>query len=159
MYAWWCHQMETFFALFVPLWGESTGHRWIPLTKASDADFGLFFDRRLNKRLSKQSKRRWFEAPSRSLWRHCNGSVLWFPENKHGHSVAAAPHEHHHHSNHRQPDCFSITYAGFQFQTANISSLRIADALWGKPQVNMDSPHKESVNAKSVAMSWRLLVL
>ena len=25
------------------------------------------------KRLSKQSRRRWFETPSRSLWRHCNG--------------------------------------------------------------------------------------
>ena len=24
------------------------------------------------KRLSKQSRRRWFETPSRSLWRHCN---------------------------------------------------------------------------------------
>ena len=23
-----------------PLWGESTGHRWIPLTKASDAVLG-----------------------------------------------------------------------------------------------------------------------
>ena len=28
---------------------------------------------RLNKRLSKQSRSRWFETPSRSLWRHCNG--------------------------------------------------------------------------------------
>ena len=31
------------------------------------------FDLRLNKRLSKQSKRRWCETPSCSLWRHCNG--------------------------------------------------------------------------------------
>ena len=30
------------------------------------------FDLRLNKRLSKQWRRRWFETPSRSLWRHCN---------------------------------------------------------------------------------------
>ena len=29
----------------------------------------------LNKRLSKQSGRRWFEMPSRALWRHC-GNVL-----------------------------------------------------------------------------------
>ena len=36
--------------------------------------FELFFDLRLNKRLSKQSKRRWFETPSWSLWRHCNGN-------------------------------------------------------------------------------------
>ena len=27
-----------------PLWGESTGHWWIPLTKASDMELGVFFD-------------------------------------------------------------------------------------------------------------------
>ena len=35
--------------------------------------FDVFFDLRPNKRLSKQSWRRWFETQSRSLWRHCNG--------------------------------------------------------------------------------------
>ena len=25
-----------------PLWGESTGHRWIPLTKASEAELWWF---------------------------------------------------------------------------------------------------------------------
>ena len=30
--------METFSALLIPLWGESTGHRWIPLTKGSNAE-------------------------------------------------------------------------------------------------------------------------
>ena len=35
----------------------------------------VFFDLRLNKRLSKQSRRRWFETPLRLLWRHCNGGV------------------------------------------------------------------------------------
>ena len=33
--------------------------------------FAVFFDRRLKKRLNKQMMRRWFETPSRSLWRHC----------------------------------------------------------------------------------------
>ena len=37
----------------------------------SDADVDFFFDLCLNKRLSKQSRRRWFENPSCSLWRHC----------------------------------------------------------------------------------------
>ena len=32
----------------------------------------VFFDLRLNKRLSKQSRRRWFDMLSSSLWRHCN---------------------------------------------------------------------------------------
>ena len=60
------------FSRYWPLWGESTRHRWIPLTKVSDGEFDVLFDLRLNKRLCKQSRRRWFETPSRSLWRHCN---------------------------------------------------------------------------------------
>ena len=40
-----------------------------------ERSFHIFFDLRLNKRLSKQSRRRWFETPSWSLWRHCNGDV------------------------------------------------------------------------------------
>ena len=51
---------------------EFTGHRWIPRTKASDADLWCFLDLRLNKRLGKQWWGWWFETPSRPLWRHCN---------------------------------------------------------------------------------------
>ena len=54
------------------LWRESTGHRWIPLTKARDAGLWRFLWSAPNKRLSKQLRRRWFETPSCSLWRHCN---------------------------------------------------------------------------------------
>ena len=58
-----------------PLWGESTGHQWIPLTRASKADLWCFLDVRLNKRLSKQSKCRWFQTPWHSLLRHCNDGI------------------------------------------------------------------------------------
>ena len=47
-----------------PLWGETTGHRWIPLTKASDAELWCFLWSALGKRLSKLSRRLWFETPS-----------------------------------------------------------------------------------------------
>ena len=47
-----------------PLCGEFTGHRWIPLTKASDAGLSCFLWYAPEKRLSKQSRRRWFEPPS-----------------------------------------------------------------------------------------------
>ena len=40
--------------------------------------FDVFFDMCRNKRLSKQSRRRWYETPSRSLWRHCNAARLNF---------------------------------------------------------------------------------
>ena len=54
------------------LCGEVTGQRCISRTKGSDAEFGVFFDLRLNQQLSKQWKRRQFETPSRFLWHHCN---------------------------------------------------------------------------------------
>ena len=60
------------------LWWEFTGHRWIPRTKASEAEL-WFFDLRLNKRLNEQSRGMWFEMPLRRLWRHCNvsgGTIL-----------------------------------------------------------------------------------
>ena len=69
-----------------PLCGKFTGHRWIPLTVASDSELWCFFDMRLNKRLSKQPRLRWFETPSSSLWRHCNGVqrlfVVWVESQK-----------------------------------------------------------------------------
>ena len=57
-----------------PLWGESPVTGGFPSQRPLTQSFGVFFDLRLNKRLSKQSRRRWFETPSRSLslWRHCN---------------------------------------------------------------------------------------
>ena len=69
---WWRHRMETFSPLLAlctgnsPLTGEFPSQR--PVTRSFDVFFGL----RLNKRLSKQSRHRWFETPSRPLWRHCN---------------------------------------------------------------------------------------
>ena len=64
--------METFSALLAlcarnsPVTGESPSQS--PVTRS----FDVFFDLRLHKRLSKQSRRRWFETPLRSLWRYCN---------------------------------------------------------------------------------------
>ena len=42
------------FRITGPLCGELTGYRWIPLTKASDVSFDVFFDLSLNEQLSKQ---------------------------------------------------------------------------------------------------------
>ena len=49
---------------------EFTGLRWIPRTKASDAELWYLG---LNKQLSKQSRGWWFETLSCPLWRQCNG--------------------------------------------------------------------------------------
>ena len=51
---------------------ESTGHRWIPLTKASDAKILGFLWSALEQTVDQTIETRWFETPSRSLWRHFN---------------------------------------------------------------------------------------
>ena len=64
------------FRVIDSLCGEFTGLRWIPLTKASDAEFDFSLIFALNKRWSKQSRGWWFQTPLCSLWRHCNVN-LW----------------------------------------------------------------------------------
>ena len=64
--------METFSALLafcvekLPIIGE------FPAQRLVKRNFDVFFDLNLNQQLSQQWRRRWFETPSRSLWRHCN---------------------------------------------------------------------------------------
>ena len=74
--AWWRHQMETFPALLTLCAGNSpvTGecpppppppphtHTHTHTQKPVTLRFDVFLDLRLNKRLSKQSRRRWFET-------------------------------------------------------------------------------------------------
>ena len=64
--------METFCALLVLCARNSPVNDELPSQRPVTRSFDVFFDLRLNKRLSKQSRRRWFETPLRSLWRHCN---------------------------------------------------------------------------------------
>ena len=58
------------------LCGEFTGPRWIPLTKASDAELWCFLWSVPEQTVSKQSRGWWPETPSSSLRRQCN--VDWF---------------------------------------------------------------------------------
>ena len=58
-----------------PLCGEFTGPGEFPAQRPVTRSFDVFFDLRLNKRLSKQPWGWWLETPSWSLWRQCNGSL------------------------------------------------------------------------------------
>ena len=60
--------METFPALLALL--PATGE--FPAQMPETRSFYVFFDLRLNKRLSNPSWGWWFEIPSRSLWRYSN---------------------------------------------------------------------------------------
>ena len=71
-----------------PLCGEFTGPGEFPTQRPVTRSFDVFFDLRLNKRLSKQPWGWWFETPSWSLWRHYNelrshysevrNYIIWF---------------------------------------------------------------------------------
>ena len=70
---WWRHQIETFSALLAICAGNSPVNDEFPAQRPVTRSFDVFFDLRRNKRLSKQSRSRWFETLSRPLWRHSNG--------------------------------------------------------------------------------------
>ena len=57
-----------------PLCGEFTGPDEFPAQRPVTRSFDVFFDPRLNKRLSKQPWGWWLETPPWSLWRQCNES-------------------------------------------------------------------------------------
>ena len=69
---WWRHQMETFSALLDLCAGNSPVPGEFPAKRPVTRSFDVFFDLRLNKRLSKQRWGCWFEMLSRPLWRHRN---------------------------------------------------------------------------------------
>ena len=69
---WWRHQMETFSTLLAFCAGNSPVTGEFPAQRPVTQSFDVFFDLRLNTRLSKQSWDWCYETLPRSLWRHCN---------------------------------------------------------------------------------------
>ena len=67
--------MKIFSALLAICAGNLPVTGEFPVQRSVTRSFDVFFDRCLNKRLSKQWRGWWFEMPSRPLWRHCNVSV------------------------------------------------------------------------------------
>ena len=70
--SWWRNQMETFSAQLAICAGNSPVPCEFPAQRPVTRSCGVFFDLRLNKRLSKQSGDWWLEMLSRPLWPHCN---------------------------------------------------------------------------------------
>ena len=68
----WRHQMEAISALLALCAENSAVPGEFPAQRPVARNFDVFFDLRLNKRSSKQSRDWWFETPSFSLWRHCH---------------------------------------------------------------------------------------
>ena len=76
-FSWWRHRMETFSALLGLCVGNSLVTGEFPSQRPVMWNFRVFFALRPNKRLSKQSRRRRFEMPLRSLQRYRNVLTEW----------------------------------------------------------------------------------
>ena len=81
---WRSHDMMTssngnIFRVTGPSCGEFTGTGEFPTQRPVSRSFDVFFDLRLNKRLSKQPWGWWFETQSCSLWRHRNDMENVYP--------------------------------------------------------------------------------
>ena len=72
---WWRYQMETFSALLALCAGNLPVTGEFPAQKPVTRSFDVFFNLHLNQQFRKKSRRRWFETPLCSLWRHCNEST------------------------------------------------------------------------------------
>ena len=79
---WWRYQMEAFFALLALCAGNSPMTGEFPAQRLLTRSFDIFFDLRLNKRLSKQTWGWCYETPSRSLWRQRNGKPSKYEYNR-----------------------------------------------------------------------------
>ena len=71
---WWRHQMEAFSALLALCAGNSPVTGEFPSQRPVTRSFDVFFDLRLNKQLSKQSRGWWFETPSPDT------TILFWPQ-------------------------------------------------------------------------------
>ena len=170
----WRHQMETFSASLALCEGNppvTSGFPQRPVTRR----FGAFFDLRLNKRLSKQSRLRWFEATSDPLWRHCNAllHVVHSPCNGsainaasvsmswHLHGMSVVPvaplqwryNEHDGVSNHQPNDCLLTRL--FRRRSKKTSKLQVTSLCAGNSPVTGEFRAQRASNAENVSTWWR----
>ena len=102
-----------------------------PSQRPAKWSFDVFFDLRLNKRLSKQSKRWWFETSSRSLWRHGNARPIfrigcacpWNELSRYGPNIPS-----------RNPDIMSRNRTIVGCVTHNV--LNVCSIVWRVPKCN-----------------------
>ena len=70
--------METFSSTLLAICaGNSSVTGEFPAQRPVTRSFDVFFDLRLNTRMSKQRWARWFEMPSRPSWRHYNDIIFF----------------------------------------------------------------------------------
>ena len=145
-----------------PLCWEFTGPGEFPTQRPVTRSFDVFFDLRLNKRLSKQPWGWWFETLSWSLWRHRNE---WNSHGRHGQysililnsinprrntttceSLLWRHNDHDGVSNHQPHGC--LLNCLFRRRSKKTSKLRVTGLCVGNSPGPVNSPHKWPVTRK-----------
>ena len=152
-----------------PLCGEFTGPGEFPTQRPVTRSFDVFFDLRLNKRLSKQPWGWWFEPPSWSLWRHRSDhirvydplrDVVFLGARKMQDNHKTAKHYHYNDvimgtAASRIPSLtivFAIVYSGtYQRKHQSFASLAFVQ---GNSPVTGEFPVQRASNAENVSIWW-----
>ena len=129
------------------LCGEFTGPGEFPAQRPVTRSFDVFFHLHLNKQLSKQPRRWWFETPPWSLWRQRNDSQL----SQHGGYRRPASLQWRHNgrdsvSNYQPHHFYSTVYSGAD-QRKHRNSAYLA-FVWGIHRWPMNSPYTWPVTRK-----------
>ena len=163
------------FRLTCPLWGESTDHQWIPLTKTSDARFWCILWSAPEQTIEQQNNRDASDL-SRSLWRHSNGVTVYYShfrvyfvpgvafrmtrQKLHVsgvHSAAESLHwcqnGHDSVANHQPHDCKLNRL--FRHRSKKISKLRVTGLCAGNSPETGEFPAQMASNAENVSIWWR----
>ena len=158
-----------------PLCGEFTGPGEFPTQRPVTRSFDVFFDLRLNKRLSKQPWSWWFETQSLSLWRHCNDSqcicctVALFALQIHSNSDSAMIGFWCHHTLTLNYHLLQMTAATWYYWIGFVAVLSLCfrksgvngplarcwPFVWGIHRSPMNSPHKRKVTSASLYSMWQ----
>ena len=144
-WSWWRNQMEKFSALLAICAGNSPVHGEFPAQRPVTRSFDVFFDLRLNKRLSKQSCGWWFETLSCPLWSHCNvhhtetrAWMIYSLQWRHNGRDSL--------SNRKPHDCFLNRL--FRRRSKKTSKIQVTGLCAGKSPGPVNSPHKWPVARK-----------
>ena len=114
-----------------------TNYAQRPVTRS----FDIFFDLRLNKRLSKQSWGWWFEKPASSSWRHGNDTGILSPDNACDATLSAMV-------RHITDKSFFVQQLINSHKKENIRGIHCCALVRGNILWPMESPYKGQVMQK-----------
>ena len=155
------------------LWGESIGHRWIPLRMSSDAELWRFLWSTPEQTV-KETIETWFDTPLRSLWRHCTVLILLeenlpvtsrFPSRRASNSENVSVSWHHFRvfrwrhngcdgvSNHQPHDC--LLNSLFGRRSKKTLKFRVTGLYVGNSPRTGEFPAQMANNAENVSIWWR----